>query len=103
MIVYNVTCKVDLSIHEEWLEWMKSVHIPDVMNTKCFTSFALNYLMGTNEEDGITYTVQYYTKDLETLQQYKEKYAAALQADYKQKFEGKYVAFRSLMRVVDQS
>ena len=39
MIIYNVTVSlVDQTIHEEWLNWMKTKHIPDVMNTGCFLS-----------------------------------------------------------------
>lgn len=33
MIVYSVTVNIDSSIHEDWLAWMKSKHIPDVMAT----------------------------------------------------------------------
>ncbi|MEO8448027.1 MAG: DUF4286 family protein, partial [bacterium] len=28
MILYNVTVNVDDSVHDEWLEWMKTIHIP---------------------------------------------------------------------------
>jgi len=37
MFIYNVTIKVDHSIAIEWLEWLKSVHIPEVIATGCFT------------------------------------------------------------------
>jgi hypothetical protein len=33
MILYNVTVSVDPEIHDEWLAWMKSKHIPDVLAT----------------------------------------------------------------------
>ena len=36
MIIYNVTVSIDASIHEDWLEWMKKVHIPEVMQTGYF-------------------------------------------------------------------
>lgn len=36
-IVYNVTTKVELSIAEEWLTWLKDEHIPDLIKTGCFT------------------------------------------------------------------
>ena len=37
MIVYNVTSKVTWAIHDEWLQWMKEEHIPEVVATGCFT------------------------------------------------------------------
>ena len=30
MYTYNVTVSVDASVHEEWLEWMRSTHMPEV-------------------------------------------------------------------------
>ena len=32
-ILYNVTVSIDKDVEKEWLEWMKKVHIPDVMRT----------------------------------------------------------------------
>ena len=36
MFVYNVTVSIDESVREEWLNWMKNVHVPDVMSTGLF-------------------------------------------------------------------
>ena len=35
-IIYNVTVNIDDSVHDEWLEWMQTQHIPDVMSTGYF-------------------------------------------------------------------
>ena len=39
MYIYNVTIKLEHSIHEEWVRWMKEKHIPEVMKTACFTDY----------------------------------------------------------------
>jgi len=36
MIIYSVTVNIDDSVHDEWVTWMKEVHIPDVMATGYF-------------------------------------------------------------------
>ncbi len=100
MIVYNVTVKIDEAIHEEWRSWMQKVHIPDVMATGCFTESKMFKVLGDDNEYGITYACQYWCKDLETLERYQEKFAPALQADHKKKYEGKYAAFRTLLQSV---
>ena len=33
MYIYNVTTNIDESVHDEWLHWMKEIHIPDVLAT----------------------------------------------------------------------
>ena len=101
MILYNVTVNVEDSIHEEWLEWMKSTHIPDVLKTGLFESNKL-YKLITRQEDesGHTYSVQYFLKDMESYRTYNQEFAPALQAIYNERYQGKYAAFRSLLEEV---
>ncbi len=100
MNIYNVTVNIDPSVHEEWLAWMKTKHIPDVMNTGMFTEYKMCRMLGTDEEEGFTYVLQYTCKSMELFEQYKADFAPALQSEYNKKFEGKYVAYRSLMEVI---
>jgi len=100
MILYNVTIKIEPSINEDWLKWMKEIHIPDVMKTNMFIENRLCKMLTNVEPDGITYAVQYLCKDMDTFQLYQKEYAKALQADHTDRYKGKYVAFRTLMEVL---
>jgi len=60
MLLYNVTIKAENNIADAWLQWMKDDHIPDVINTGCFTKATLCKLLEVDDEDGPTYTVQYF-------------------------------------------
>ena len=63
MILYNVTVSlVDQSIHQDWLKWMKEIHIPEVMDTGYFLDNKICRLL---VEDEITYAIQYACKDME--------------------------------------
>jgi hypothetical protein len=100
MLIYNVTVNIDHDVHDEWLEWMKTKHIPDVMKSKMFTEYRLCRLLNTDEEEGYTYAVQYTCNSMEQFDEYTNLHAPALKAAYQKKFEGKFVAFRSLLGVV---
>lgn len=100
MILYNVTIKVERQIHEDWLKWMQDVHIPDVLATHLFTEHKLCRLLSVDDEDGITYAVQYFCTDMERFQEYQEKHARQLQEAHSSRYKGKYVAFRTLMEVL---
>lgn len=100
MIIYNVTVKLDREIHEEWLEWMRTEHILDVLNTGFFESHKLLKLL-EEEEDGVTYAVQYYCKTIGDYKQYEAQYAPALKAEADKKFKDRFVAFRTLLEVVE--
>lgn len=100
-IIYNVTIKLDSQVNEEWLHWMKTVHLPEVMATGSFDSFQINRII-KDEPDGITYAIQYVCPDMKTLHQYQVKHAQKLQAEHHQRYQGKFVAFRTLMEILDQ-
>ncbi|MCB0618983.1 MAG: DUF4286 family protein [Saprospiraceae bacterium] len=103
MILYNVTVKIDPDIQEDWLRWMQGTHIPDVMSTGLFLEYRLNRLVGLDESDGITYAVQYACNDMATMHRYQVQHAPRLQEEHTSRYQGKFVAFRTLMEVIDQS
>lgn len=100
MILYNVTVILDKEAESEWLDWMHSKHIQEVMNTKCFESNRIFKVLESQNE-GITYSVQYTAKDLETYETYRINFAAKLQADLQNKFANRYVAFRTIMELIE--
>ena len=97
-VIYNVTVSVDLDKSEEWLAWMKEVHIPDVMATAFFLESKISKVLA-HEEGGKTFAIQYLCKDMATYEEYQKEAALALQEDHTKLF-GKYtVAFRTLLQV----
>ena len=99
MIIYNVTVIIIKEAEEEWLQWMKKVHIPDVMNTGLFLENHISRILDDNEE-GTSYAIQYKLNDMATFQAYQEKFAPALQKEHTERYKNRYVAFRTLMEVV---
>jgi hypothetical protein len=100
MFIYNVTVNVTEAIHERWLAWMRSTHIPDVLKTGCFTSSRLLKVLYVNDE-GHTYSVQYLFNDMADIERYQKQFAQALQAEHKQKFNDEATAFRTLLEIIE--
>lgn len=103
MLLYNVTVTIDLNVHEDWLQWMKETHIPDVMTTGMFLSYRLNKMLGHEHDDAEIYTVQYLVKDMPHLVRYQQEFAPELQRQLRERYEGKYAVFRTVMEVVDHN
>jgi hypothetical protein len=99
MIIYNVTVNVEDEIQEQWLSWMKEVHIPDVMSTGLFVENKICKVLGVDDE-GTTYSVQYTCKNMDDYNRYQAEFAPRLQKEHSDKFREKFVAFRSLLEVV---
>lgn len=101
MFIYNVTVKLDHGIHEAWLKWMNEVHIPDVMKTGCFEKFVFVRLIDIDDSEGPTYAVQYYAVSRAQYNRYIDLYAARLRKDATDKWGNNFIAFRTLMEVVN--
>ncbi|MCB9188627.1 MAG: DUF4286 family protein [Flavobacteriales bacterium] len=100
-VLYNVTVNIDEEVHDEWLKWMKEVHIPDVMNTGYFLENRILKILAESE-GGVSYAIQYLCNSMSDLEEYQDKHAPRLQKEHTDKYEGKFVAFRTLLEVVHQ-
>ncbi|MBK8347620.1 MAG: DUF4286 family protein [Saprospiraceae bacterium] len=101
-ILYNVTVKIDTALNTEWLEWMKSVHIPDIMATSCFESYRIARIIGDDDEHGVGFAIQYIAPDMDTFQRYQSNFAKKLQTDHSDRYKNHYVAFRTLMQIEEE-
>ncbi len=101
MFIYNVTIKVHDSIKEEWLSWLQKEHIPEVIQTGCFTEALVLRLLETDDTEGPTYAVQYKADSKALYNRYIEKYAGLMRQKSFDKWGDQFIAFRSMMQVVN--
>ena len=101
MFIYNVTLKVDNDIEHNWLVWLKEEHIPDMINTGCFTEASILQLLETDDSEGPTYAVQYKAESKSLYNHYIEKFAGIMRKKSFDKWGNKFIAFRSIMKVVN--
>lgn len=100
MYIYNVTINIDESIHKPWLKWIDK-HINDVLATGRFISAKLTQVLVEEEMGGTTYSVQYTAKTRQDLDDYYKFDADTLRKD-SQIFSGKFVAFRTELKVIKE-
>jgi len=101
MIVYNVTIKIAGTIEEAWLSWLKEEHIPDIINTGCFTHAVVHRLLETDETEGPTFVVQYHAESKALYNLYVQNHAAAMRQKGIEKWGDKFIAFRTVMHVIN--
>jgi len=98
MLLYNVSVKVDRDVEEEWLHWMKSKHIPDVMNTQQFVESHIGRLIDPPaDEEGVTFVIQYRCENMEKLNLYFENFAPALREEFNSRYKDKTTLFRTVI------
>ncbi len=101
MIIYNVTIKVQASIHQEWLIWLKADHIPAILNTGCFTHSTILQLLETDDSEGPTYALQFHTESKAQYNRYLELFSNELRKKSYEKWGNQFIAFSSVMQVVN--
>lgn len=103
MLLYNITIKIEQSVHDDWLAWMQQFYIPAYLNTGLFTEYKFCRIMGDADEHGVTYALQFVSQDQHSFQTYQQLHAKRLQNLQAERFLNQYVSFRTLMEVVGQS
>ena len=100
MIIYNVTLKVDIDIADAWVQWMKTEHMADLMNTGLFVDSRLCRLLEQDDSEGFTYAAQYFLNSKRDYDEYIATYAQLMREKGQKEFGGKFVAFRTVMEII---
>jgi hypothetical protein len=100
MLLYNVTVGIDKDSEEEWLQYMKEKHIQAVLNTGLFVSHKMYKVLHDQDDNTISYSIQYFARTIEDVQQYLETFAPALIEEHRKRFHNRHVAFRTLLEEI---
>ena len=101
MILYSITINIEKRVHDQWFEWMKTSYVPKIMETGFFLDYKILKLL--TEEDansGITYSFQYYLKNLETLEQFQIEAEPAFTEALYTKYRNQFVEFTTILEVL---
>ena len=100
MLIYNVTTKVDWSIADDWVQWMKDIYIPGILATGCFNKYQFVRLLDVDDVEGPTYAVQYFSPAKSRYDYYTRKFAATFRNDSIERWGEKFISFGSIMEIV---
>jgi hypothetical protein len=99
MIIYCVSITLDAGIEPEWVDWMKSIHVPDVVRTGCFSECRI-YKVVDSDAAELSYVMQYQCPSLQEYHRYRDNFAPALQKEHSDKFAGRFRGVRQLLEEV---
>jgi hypothetical protein len=97
MIIYSVTITVEAAIEREWLDWMRQVHVPDVLRTGCFRKATI-YRLVEPKSDEPTFVIQYQCASIAEYRRYRDDFAPALQKEHSDRFSGRFRAARQILQ-----
>ncbi len=99
MIIYSVTITIEVAVEREWLDWMRRVHVPDVLRVGCFRRATI-YRLVEPSSDAPTYVIQYQSASRAEYEHYRDDFAPALQKEHSDRFSGRFRASRQILEEV---
>lgn len=102
MYIYNVTVHVALPVRDAWLEWMQQTHIPQMLATGKFSEARLCRVLSEEQTGGVTYAIQYRTKNRELLDRYYREDAPRLRRESEERFGEHCLAFRTELELLSE-
>lgn len=87
--LYEVSIEVQKVHSDEWLDWMITIHIPEVMKCGLFINAKLSKVLDPESESFDTFHIQYSANSVQDIQEYRSDYSPALQASHNKIF-GEY-------------
>lgn len=99
MYVYNITFGIEREIEQEWLQWVRSKYVPDVMQKGDFVSHKIYKVLNEEQEGAISYCLQFYASTLDAVAEYLEE--NRITEVLHDEFKDRHVAFRTLLEELD--
>jgi uncharacterized protein len=99
-LIYAVTVQIDEPLAAEWLEWMRSVHVPDVLATGCFRGCTIQRVTGLQGDGRAAFVLEYRCPSAAGLEHYQRNHAPALQQAHSARYHGRFEASRSIRSVL---
>ena len=93
MITYQVKIVIDAEVEEDWLDWMKTIHVPDVIATGLVRSFQILQPQVGEEH---TYYFHYQFANQADYELYSKVFGPKLKADVIGKYPDQFTANRQI-------
>lgn len=99
MLIHSLSYSVEIALTDSWLNWMKEVNIPKMMQTDCFEGVRMMELLDPPPMEGTkTFSVQYQVASMEKYLLFQEKYADIFDQLLIDAFQQKCLAFQTLLK-----
>lgn len=101
MIVFNTTFHVEKSLKEDFIEYMLQKFIPASTKSGILRSPRLVQVFGSEAEEGLSFSLEFSTSDLITLEKWNKEESNAVYTPLLNEFKDKIAGFSTIMQTID--
>ncbi len=100
MIIFNTTFHIEDDIHSDCIAFLKDDYIPSAIQSGFLHQPRLAFIHRQYEEKGVSYSLQFHVKNVETLNHWLDTEGQTLQSEIVKRFGNKVMGFVTLMEEI---
>lgn len=101
MLIFNTTFVVSDKMHDKWMKWVREQHLPFMLESDILSKPQIAKIMGVEEQDGTSYSVQFHVKDMNDLEKWHVQYAQKFELQFSQKFGSEVLFFATVLEIIE--
>ncbi len=101
MLIYNTTFHCELSCYEDFVTWLRTEYIAGAMKHKGVAEPRMARIYGEDDSNGRSISLQFNTRNLDTLSEWYNECGARLVQSLQEKFGNKVAGFSTIMEQLD--
>lgn len=101
MLIFNTTFHADNDVHDTFLLFMKQEYIPQSSSSGFLYSPCFSRIRAQHEQEGVSYSLQFKVKNIETLNYWLSNDGEILQQALVDKFKNKVAGFVTIMEEIE--
>ena len=101
MIIFNTTFHADDDVKDQFLQYLKENYIPTASSSGFLFAPRLSLIHRQHEEGGVSYSLQFSIKNVDTLNHWLSTSGAELQQELTKSFGNKVMGFITLLEEIE--
>ena len=101
MLIFNTTYKVSTKENENWIIWIKEQHIPFMLTSGNFAKPQITKIVGSEDDEGTSYSVQFHIADMQTLLNWHKENASSFQNSCSAASGSEVSFFSTVLELID--
>jgi hypothetical protein len=101
MLIFNTTFLVSDRFHGAWLKWSREFLIPFMLESGEFTQPQVAKVLGAEDQEGTSFSVQFHIVDMDALVSWNAEYATMFQAEVSERFGQEVLFFSTILELIN--
>lgn len=101
MLIYNTTFHCERDCYNDFLDWLRTQYIPRAGQHGGVKEARLARIMGQDEAEGMSISLQFTTASIDTLSAWYEQCGALLVEELEKKFQQRVAGFSTIMEHIE--